>query len=264
MKDAYSFDVSARGRPALLQQDVRLLFAHLRAHGPQGRSDAGRDRAHRRHGQPRVSDPRRTGESAVFFDRDFYDMDWTCFDIDYDDVGSRRCRSSTTSPANMRRPTTSTIRPSSRARAGRAPPVRPRHRGRAHLLLRHQIFGAAWVRWCRTGRQAGRGASRAPTASACRASSAPSSRRAMTKPASSGRSRSRRSRSGSSISSRAMPRRDAACEKIYLTARRRGVEVLYDDTDERAGRQVRGDGPDRPAVAGHRRPARAEGRELRR
>jgi prolyl-tRNA synthetase len=29
-----------------------------------------------------------TGESAVYFDRDFYDMDWTAFDIDYDDVGA--------------------------------------------------------------------------------------------------------------------------------------------------------------------------------
>jgi prolyl-tRNA synthetase len=28
-----------------------------------------------------------TGESQVFFDRDFYDMDWSAFDIDYDDVG---------------------------------------------------------------------------------------------------------------------------------------------------------------------------------
>jgi prolyl-tRNA synthetase len=27
-----------------------------------------------------------TGESQVFFDRDFYDMDWSAFDIDYDDV----------------------------------------------------------------------------------------------------------------------------------------------------------------------------------
>jgi prolyl-tRNA synthetase len=28
-----------------------------------------------------------TGESEVFFDRDFYDMDWTNLEIDYDDVG---------------------------------------------------------------------------------------------------------------------------------------------------------------------------------
>jgi prolyl-tRNA synthetase len=29
-----------------------------------------------------------TGESQVYFDRDFYDMDWTAFDIDYDDVAA--------------------------------------------------------------------------------------------------------------------------------------------------------------------------------
>jgi prolyl-tRNA synthetase len=29
-----------------------------------------------------------TGESEVFFDRDFYDMDWSAFDIDYDDVAA--------------------------------------------------------------------------------------------------------------------------------------------------------------------------------
>ena len=29
-----------------------------------------------------------TGESEVFFDRDFYDMDWSSFDIDYDDVAA--------------------------------------------------------------------------------------------------------------------------------------------------------------------------------
>ena len=29
-----------------------------------------------------------TGESGVFFDRDFFDMDWSAFDIDYDDVAA--------------------------------------------------------------------------------------------------------------------------------------------------------------------------------
>jgi hypothetical protein len=49
----------ARGRPALLQQDVRVLSAHFCAHGVEGGADAGRDRADRRQGQPRVPDPRR-------------------------------------------------------------------------------------------------------------------------------------------------------------------------------------------------------------
>ena len=52
MKDAYSFDLTPRGRPALLQQDVRVLSAHLCAHGAEGGADARRDRADRRQGQP--------------------------------------------------------------------------------------------------------------------------------------------------------------------------------------------------------------------
>ena len=89
MKDAYSFDLTPRGRPALLQQDVRGLSADLRAHGPEGDADAGRDRADRRQGQPRVPDPRRdrrkrrcssTATSTTWTGR--------AFDIDYDDVAA--------------------------------------------------------------------------------------------------------------------------------------------------------------------------------
>ena len=59
MKDAYSFDLTPRGGPAFLQQDVRELPPHLRPPGPQGRADARRDRPDRRRRQPRVPDPRR-------------------------------------------------------------------------------------------------------------------------------------------------------------------------------------------------------------
>ena len=62
-----------------------------------------------------------------------------------------------------------------------------------------------------------------------------SSRRPMTRPASSGRRRSRRSRSRSSTSSRAMATTDAACEKLYRELTAKGVDVLYDDLDERPG-----------------------------
>ena len=56
---------------------------------------------------------------------------------------------------------------------------------------------------------------------------------------------------------------DAACLKIYKALQAKGVEVLYDDKDGGAGRQVRGDGSDRPAVAGDHRAARPEGRHCR-
>ena len=57
----------------------------------------------------------------------------------------------------------------------------------------------------------------------------------MTRPASNGRSRSRRSRSRSSTSSRATADTDAACEQLYRELTAKGVDVLYDDRDERPG-----------------------------
>ena len=46
-------------RPALLQQDVRRLSAHLRADGAEGDPDARRYRPDRRRSEPRIPDPRR-------------------------------------------------------------------------------------------------------------------------------------------------------------------------------------------------------------
>ena len=57
MKDAYSFDLDEAAARALLQQDVRRLSAHLRAHGAEGDPDARRDRPDRRRSQPRVHHP---------------------------------------------------------------------------------------------------------------------------------------------------------------------------------------------------------------
>jgi prolyl-tRNA synthetase len=53
--------------------------------------------------------------------------------------------------------------------------------------------------------------------------------------ASNGRRRWRRSRWRSSISSRATARTDAACESLYRDLTAKGVDALYDDTDQRAG-----------------------------
>ena len=52
MKDAYSFDIDEAAARRLLQQDVRRLFAHLRADGAEGDPDARRDRPDRRRSQP--------------------------------------------------------------------------------------------------------------------------------------------------------------------------------------------------------------------
>ena len=59
MKDAYSFDLSAGGGAPLLQQDVRRLPAHVRAHGAQVDPDGGRHGPDRRRPQPRVHHPGR-------------------------------------------------------------------------------------------------------------------------------------------------------------------------------------------------------------
>ena len=58
MKDAYSFDLDAAGRQALLQQDVRRLSADLRADGSEGDSDACRN-------QPGVVDGRAVRRKAA-------------------------------------------------------------------------------------------------------------------------------------------------------------------------------------------------------
>ena len=50
---------------------------------------------------------------------------------------------------------------------------------------------------------------------------------------------------------------DAACEQLYRDLTAKGVEVLYHDLDERAGRQIRHRRPDRHSLAGADRPARA-------
>ena len=43
---------------------------------------------------------------------------------------------------------------------------------------------------------------------------------------------------------------DAACESLYRDLTAKGIDVLYDDTDERAGREIRHRRPDRRALAG--------------
>ena len=79
----------------------------------------------------------------------------------------------------------------------------------------------------------------AATASACRGWSARSSRRAMTKRASSGPKRGAVQRRRSSTCARRRRDVDARCERALRRAAAAGVEVLYDDRDEPAGRQVR-------------------------
>ena len=86
MKDAYSFDVSPEaGRHSYNKMFVSYLrtFARMGLKAIPMRAETGPIGGDNSHEFLVLAE---TGESAVYFDRDFYDMDWTSFDIDYDDV----------------------------------------------------------------------------------------------------------------------------------------------------------------------------------
>ncbi|MBI1385002.1 MAG: proline--tRNA ligase [Rhizobiales bacterium] len=88
MKDAYSFDLS---REAGQHSYNKMFVAYLRTFARMGlkavpmRAETGPIGGDDSHEFLILAD---TGESAVFFDRDFYDMDWSAFEIDFDDVGA--------------------------------------------------------------------------------------------------------------------------------------------------------------------------------
>ncbi len=88
MKDAYSFDLTREaGQHAYNKMFVSYLrtFARMGLKAVPMRAETGPIGGKDSHEFLILAD---TGESEVFFDRDFYDMDWTAFDIDYDDVAA--------------------------------------------------------------------------------------------------------------------------------------------------------------------------------
>jgi prolyl-tRNA synthetase len=86
MKDAYSFDIDG---DAARHSYNKMFVAYLRTFARMGlkaipmRAETGPIGGDLSHEFLILAE---TGESAVFFDRDFYDMDWSAFEIDYDDV----------------------------------------------------------------------------------------------------------------------------------------------------------------------------------
>src|SRR6059058_108681 len=88
MKDAYSFDVS---REAGQHSYNKMFVAYLRTFARMGlkavpmRAETGPIGGKDSHEFLILAD---TGESEVFFDRGFHDMDWSSFSIDYDDVNA--------------------------------------------------------------------------------------------------------------------------------------------------------------------------------
>jgi prolyl-tRNA synthetase len=88
MKDAYSFDIDAEGgRHSYNKMFVSYLrtFARMGLKAIPMRAETGPIGGKDSHEFLILAD---TGESQVFFDRAFYDMDWSAFSIDYDDVAA--------------------------------------------------------------------------------------------------------------------------------------------------------------------------------
>ena len=75
MKDAYSFDLDQAGAHAFLQQDVRSLSSHIRAHGIEIDPDARRDQARSAETcRTNSSFWPQTGECEVFCHKDYLDL----------------------------------------------------------------------------------------------------------------------------------------------------------------------------------------------
>ncbi len=88
MKDAYSFDLTAEaGQHSYNKMFVAYLrtFARLGLKAVPMQADTGPIGGDSSHEFLVLAE---TGESGVFFDKDFHSMDWENFDIDYDDVGA--------------------------------------------------------------------------------------------------------------------------------------------------------------------------------
>lgn len=88
MKDAYSFDLTREaGQHSYNKMFVSYLrtFARLGLKAVPMRAETGPIGGSDSHEFLVLAD---TGESGVYFDREFHDMDWDNFDIDYDDVGA--------------------------------------------------------------------------------------------------------------------------------------------------------------------------------
>jgi prolyl-tRNA synthetase len=86
MKDAYSFDLTREaGQHSYNKMFVSYLktFARMGLQAVPMRAETGPIGGKDSHEFLIVAD---TGESEVFFDKSFHDMDWTSFNIDYDNV----------------------------------------------------------------------------------------------------------------------------------------------------------------------------------
>jgi prolyl-tRNA synthetase len=151
MKDAYSFDLDREGAQASYR---RMFVAYLRTFARMGlkaipmRAATGPIGGNLSHEFVVLAD---TGESQVFLHRDLLDFDVLREAPDYEGDLSPPWSSG---PAVRRH-----RRGARRSRLGRDPGrasrLRPRHRGRPHLLLRHEIQRRDGPQGARPGRRPG-------------------------------------------------------------------------------------------------------------
>ena len=178
-----------------------------------------------------------TGESAVFCDRDWLDTDILArpsvdYDSDlepfFDHMDQPLCRDRREARSQAELPG-----------AGRPARHGARHRGRPHLLFRHQIFEADGRRRRRARRRAGRardGLLRHRRVAPRRRADRGEPRRCRHHLAGErGAVPGRADQSARRRRSAAAPPPTSSTRKL----RAAGVEVLYDDRDEFAGRQIR-------------------------
>ena len=136
------------GGAALLQQDVRRLPAHVRAHGAQVDPDGGRHGPDRRRSQPRVHHPGRDRREPASTATPISSRSRAPpADVDFE----RRPRppDQAVDAALRRDRREARCRPLRDGGAGRQARLRARHRGRPHFLLRHQVFRAHGRAACR-------------------------------------------------------------------------------------------------------------------
>ena len=234
MKDAYSFDVDQAGaRHSYNKMFVAYLrtFARLGLKSIPMRADTGPIGGDLSHEFIILAD---TGESEVFCHRDYLDFAVPGEDVDFDDIaGVQGIVDKWTSlyAATSEMHERGQVR---RAAAGQAG-LRARHRGRPHLLFRHQIFRAdeGAGRRSRRHREAGaHGLLRHRPVAPGRGDHRGVPRRGRHQVAGGGRAVRR-----DDPQSEAGRRRDRRRVRAALRARSplRGVDVLYHDIDERPG-----------------------------
>ena len=239
MKDAYSFDLDQAGATHSYN---KMFVAYLRTFARMGlksipmRAEIGPDR--RQSLSHEFIILAQTGESRGVLPQGL-SRHSRCRrrTSNFDDIAGLQAIVEQVDRRSMRRPPKCTTRRLSTQVPGRQAGVGARHRGRPHLLFRHQIFRADEGGGC-TG----------PTARKCpvhmgsygigpsRAWSPPSSRPPTTMPASSGR----KPVAPFKVAILNLKQGDAAHrrrlrEALCAISRRKGVDVLYHDLDERPG-----------------------------